>query len=74
MHSKHHIKVLKQGCYFITTVRTEFYQSTKEKWAEEISKSGSNLVEETSMPYYYDDENATVVMCAMLVIQKNADE
>ena len=46
------IRVLKKNCYFVTTVRTKFYEETKSEWERQIKECGCELVEETEVPYH----------------------
>ena len=59
------IQVLKRGCYFITTVRTLFYQETKEEWDRQTLACGAKLIEAFDAPY------SMHIKGTILVIQKN---
>ena len=60
----HLIRVLKKGCYLITTVRKDVYEETKMEWARQIQECNCQLLEDGEMPYY--DEHK----CVVLVIHK----
>ena len=56
------IRVLKKGCYFITTVRTPFYEETKEEWDRQIPASGAVLLEAYDAPYNRNSKGLILVM------------
>ena len=55
-------RVLKKGCYFITTVRTLFYQETKEEWNRQIPACGAELIEEFDAPYSIHSKGTVLVL------------
>ena len=56
------IRVLKRGCYFITTVRALFYKETKEEWDRQIQACGAELLEAYDAPYNKHSEGTVLVL------------
>ena len=55
-------RVLKNMCYFITTVRTPFYHETKNDWDKQMSACGAVLIEEFDAPYIDYSEGTVLVL------------
>ena len=56
------IRVLKRGCYFITTVRALFYKEIKEEWDRQIPACGAVLIEAFNAPYNSHSEGINFVI------------
>ena len=59
------IRVLKRNCYFVTTVRTKFYEETKSEWERQIKECGCELIEKTEIQYH------DMAKGLVLIIKKN---
>ena len=59
------VRVLKKNCYFVTTVRKDFYEQTGHEWKLQIKECGCQLVDETEIQYH------DLAKGFVLVIQKH---
>lgn len=56
------LRILKKGSYFITTVRTLFYNKTEDEWARQIETNGGKLIEVNPIPYMSVADGVVVVI------------
>ena len=54
--------VLKEGCYFVATIRTLLYKDTKEEWDKQLVACGGVLVEANDAPYSNEAEGLVLVI------------
>ena len=58
----HLIRILKKGCYLITTVRKDVYEETKMEWARQIQECNCQLIEDDEVPYCDEVKGVVLVI------------